>query len=70
MRTVEKQIGNTLFIMSSEYSDKASETVAEKLERLILRHASDTESYLFDSGKPLDNTEIVREYGTDTIIKE
>ena len=41
----ETQVGNTLFIVTSECSPIAKETVEEKLERLICRHLSDTESY-------------------------
>ena len=34
----EMQIGNTLFIVTSECSPAATETIEKKLERLIYRH--------------------------------
>jgi hypothetical protein len=41
----ETQIGNTTYIVTSECSPNAMETVKKKLERLICRHISDTQSY-------------------------
>ncbi len=41
----EIPIGNTLYIVTSECSPTATETVEAKLERLILRCVSDTKSY-------------------------
>ena len=38
----ETRIGNTLYIVTAECSPTATETVEKKLERLILRHFSDT----------------------------
>ena len=37
----EKTIGNTTFIITSEQSENATETIEQKLERIIRRHASD-----------------------------
>jgi len=37
----EKKIGNTTFIVTSEYSENATETAKQKLERIIRRRASD-----------------------------
>lgn len=41
----ENQIGSTTYIVTSECSQTASETLEKKLERLILRHVSGTEGY-------------------------
>ena len=46
----ETRIGNTLFIVTSECSPTATETIEKKLERLISRHFSDTNSYLSTPG--------------------
>jgi len=37
----EKTIGNTTFIITSEQSENATETLEQKLERIICRHISD-----------------------------
>ncbi|MDR2531551.1 MAG: transposon-encoded TnpW family protein [Oscillospiraceae bacterium] len=39
--TTEKTIGHTTFVVTSECSPTATETLVQKLERLICRHASD-----------------------------
>ena len=41
----EIRIGRTLYIVTSECSPNATETVEEKLERLILRHVADVEKF-------------------------
>ena len=41
----ETRIGNTLYIVTAECSPTATETVEKKLERLILRHFSDTKRF-------------------------
>ena len=41
----ETRIGNTLYIVTGECSPTATETVEKKLERLILRHFSDTKRF-------------------------
>ena len=41
----ETRTGNVTYIVTSECSPTASETVEKKLERLILRHVSDKKSY-------------------------
>ncbi|MEA5050676.1 MAG: transposon-encoded TnpW family protein [Oscillospiraceae bacterium] len=41
----ETRIGNVTYIVTSECSPTATETVEKKLERLILRHVSDKKSY-------------------------
>ena len=44
-RVSEIRIGNTLYIVTAECSPTATETVEKKLERLILRHVSDTKRF-------------------------
>ena len=63
----ETQIGNTLFIVTSECSPTATETIEKKLERLICRHFSDTKSYLPERGKQLALHSDQSQYGMDTI---
>ena len=63
----ETKIGKTLFIIASECSPTATETVEKKLERLILRHVSDTKSCKYKGKKPLAMYSDQSEYGTDTI---
>ena len=58
----ETQIGNTLFIVTSECSPDATETIEKKLERLICRHFSDTKSYR----KQLAVHSNQSQYGMDT----
>ena len=41
----ETRIGNVTYIVTSECSSTATESVEKKLERLILRHVSDKKSY-------------------------
>jgi hypothetical protein len=40
---LEKKIGNTLFIVTSQCSPEATETVEQKLLRILNRHISDAE---------------------------
>ena len=47
------KIGNTLFIVTSECSPTATETIENKLERLLSRHFSDTISYQPKHGNQL-----------------
>ena len=67
----EMKIGGTTFIVTSECSPTATETVEQKLERIINRHAadviSDKKSYHLKSGESLAMCEIVREHGLTTI---
>ena len=44
-RVSETRIGNTTYIVTAECSPNATETVEKKLERLILRHVSDTKRF-------------------------
>ena len=44
-RVSEIRIGNTTYIVTAECSPTATETVEKKLERLILRHFSDTKRF-------------------------
>ncbi|GHU53414.1 hypothetical protein FACS1894132_05490 [Clostridia bacterium] len=60
----ETQIGKTTYIVTSECSSTASETLEKKLERLILRHVSDTESYQDSSDNRLAMCPKQSEYGT------
>ncbi len=41
----ETRFGNTLFIVTRECSPTATETIQEKLERIILRHLSDLKNF-------------------------
>ena len=63
----ETQIGNITYIVTSECSPNATETVEKKLERLICRHFSDTKSYLPECGKQLAVHSNQSQYGMDTI---
>ena len=63
----ETRIGNTLFIVTAECSPTATETIEKKLERLICRHFSDTNSYPTERDKQLDMYSNQSEYGVDTI---
>ena len=51
----ETQIGRTLYIVTAECSAAATETIEQKLERIISRHIADvipdTKSYQLNSGK-------------------
>ena len=49
----ETRIGNTLFIVTSECSPTATETIEKKLERLISRHFSDTNCWQPERNKQL-----------------
>jgi len=62
-QTYEKMIGNTLFVVTSECSSTASETLEQKLERLICRHASDTKSYQNKTPESLAMCGNLREHG-------
>jgi len=50
----ETRIGNVTYIVTSECSPTATETVEQKLERLIMRHVLDKESYQLRRATPLD----------------
>lgn len=63
--TTEMKIGNTLYIVRSECSPNATETLEEKLERLILRHLFDVEIESETCKKPLDKSHLQSEYGTN-----
>ena len=41
----ETKIGNTRYIVTAECSPNATETIEQKLERIILRNVSDTKNY-------------------------
>lgn len=62
----ETQIGGTLYIVKAECSPKATETIEQKLERIISRHIAgvipDTKSYRNNSEEPLDICETVCEH--------
>ena len=49
--TIETKIGSTLYIVTTECSSQATETVEQKLERIISRHISDTKSYQSNTQK-------------------
>ena len=63
----ETQIGNTLYIVTSECSPAATETIEKKLERLICQHFSDAQCYPPERDKSLAVYSNQSEYGTDTI---
>ncbi len=52
--TNETTINGKRYLVTSECSPKATETFEKKLERLILRHASDKKSYQSSGDIPLD----------------
>ncbi|GHV47772.1 hypothetical protein FACS189499_05870 [Clostridia bacterium] len=60
----ETQIGKTTYIVTSECSSSATETVEKKLERLILRHVLDTEIYQKNPQIQLAMCSKKSEYGT------
>jgi hypothetical protein len=62
----ETNINGTLYCITAECSPTATETVEKKLERLICRHVSDTESYQSKCETPLAMCEKVREYTIGT----
>ena len=66
----EIKIKGTLYCVISECSPAATETVEKKLERLICRHVSDTESYQYDKPEPLAMCGEVRNYTTYNSVKE
>jgi len=66
----ETRIDGKLYIVTAECSPAAKETIEKKLERLICRHAADTKSYQYDKPEPLAICGAVREYTTDTIVRE
>jgi len=68
--TTETIISRKVYCVTAECSPTATETVEKKLERLICRHVSDTESYQTKDPETLAISEIVREHTTDIIIKE
>ncbi len=68
--TTETIISGKVYCVTAECSSTATETVKKKLERLICRHVSDTESYQTKDPETLAISEIVREHTTDIIIKE
>ena len=41
----ETKIGNTRYIVTAECSPNATETIEQKLERIILRNVADTKKY-------------------------
>ena len=41
LNVTEKQIGNTIYTIKSVQSENASETVIQKLKRIMSRHISD-----------------------------
>jgi hypothetical protein len=61
-------LGKTFFIVTSECSPNAKETIDKKLERLILRHAADAKSYRRKSGGNLAMFENQSEYRADTMV--
>lgn len=63
----ETRIGNTLFVVTSECSPVATETIEKKLERLICRRFSDTKSYPPERDKQLAVHANQSQYGMDTI---
>ena len=67
---IETRIGKTLYIVTSECSPNATETLEKKLERLMRRHSSDAKSYPFVREIPVAMCETVCEDASYSIIKE
>ena len=63
----ETQVGNALIIVTAECSSTATETIEKKLERLILRHLSDTKKCPDDRAMSLAIYPDQSQYGADTI---
>jgi len=67
----EKKIDNVTYVVTSECSSEATETMEKKLERILTRYASDvitdTENYQLKDGETLAMCGIVREHGLTTI---
>lgn len=63
----ETQIGNTLFIVTSECSPTATETIEKKLERLICRHFPSAKNYPQERDLQLDVSTNQSEHGAGTI---
>ena len=63
----ETKIGNVTYIVTSECSPTATETLEKKLERLILRHVSDLKSYQDDNSNDVALCAKQSEHGPDTI---
>ena len=63
----ETRFGNTLIIVTREYNPNATETIEKKLERLILRHASDLKSYQDDNSNDVALCAKQSEHEPDTI---
>ena len=66
----EKQIGRTIYFVTSECSLSATETVEQKLERLICRRLSEVKSYPPVIEMPLAISEDQSEHGTNLTPKE
>ncbi|MCL2509390.1 MAG: transposon-encoded TnpW family protein [Oscillospiraceae bacterium] len=65
----ETKINGTLYCVTAECSPAATETVEQKLERMICRRASDTESYQSGQNISLALSEKVREHSNNIIAK-
>ena len=63
----ETKIGNVTYIVTSECSPTAMETLEKKLERLILRHVSDLKSYQDDNSNDVALCAKQSEHEPDTI---
>ena len=61
----ETRIGKTLFIVTAECSPTATETLEKKLERLILRHVSDTKRFQEKDENQIATYSNQSEYGMD-----
>jgi hypothetical protein len=61
------QLGDTLFIVTAEYSSTAKETLKKKLERLIMSHVADAKSCQNNGENQLAMCENQSEYRADTI---
>ena len=61
----ETRIGKTLYIVTAECSPTATETVEKKLERLILRHVSDTIMFQNKDENQITMCSNLSEYGMD-----
>ena len=59
----ERKIGNTTFVIIAECSPNATETLEQKVERILRRHATDAKTSM---PKELAISENLREYGLAT----
>ena len=70
MSIVETRIGRTLYVVTSECSPNATETVEKKLERMICGQLIGSKSYPRSIETPLATGGVQSKHGTDSIVEE